>query len=325
MVYHGPMQQTYKDLQNSTHTGGRVYDLQTNEEEDDYSRLVELITLLNHDPDSTFEASIGKLLDTGVFLRALALDVATGNWDNYSYNRNNFFMYDDPVSKQFRFISYDTDNTFGVDWLGVDWGERDCKNWVNPALDLPMAQKLLSVPSFYKQYLGYLDTIARTVICPDSLYPRIDFLRALITGPAEADSFRTLDYGYSIGDFHSSYDAPIDSHTPYGLKPFIAIRSERILAQLPHASISQGPEADLIIRQGPVPAGDHITFRFREPVTGRTRPVISDMLGNEIGYRSDWTDGATSWTVETTTFPPGMYLVRFFTCQGRATTRFLKQ
>jgi len=52
--YLGGDQQTYKDLENSTVTGGRVYELQTNKSADDYTDLVELITALNNEPDSVF-------------------------------------------------------------------------------------------------------------------------------------------------------------------------------------------------------------------------------------------------------------------------------
>ncbi|MCB0314021.1 MAG: hypothetical protein KDH84_12290, partial [Calditrichaeota bacterium] len=47
-----------------------------------------------------------------------------------------------------------------------------------------------------------------------------------------ADSFRTLDYGYTIADFHNSYTQPLGGHVTYGLKPYIDVRGASALGQL---------------------------------------------------------------------------------------------
>ena len=73
LVYHGPDQQVYKDLQNYTVTGGRVYDLQTNKSTDDYTRLVKLITALNQVTGPGSAEEIGRILKVDRFLKALAL------------------------------------------------------------------------------------------------------------------------------------------------------------------------------------------------------------------------------------------------------------
>jgi len=260
LVYHGPDPQTYKNLQNGTATGGRVYELQTNKTEDDYTRLVELITILNQQPGGTFASDISESINVDHFLKALALDVATGNWDDYSYNKNNYYLYENPSDSKYDFITYDPDNTFGVDWFGVDWGTRDCRDWINKSMSLPLAQKLLAVPVFFDKYKLFLDTIANTVINPDSVFSHIDAMKQLIQQAAIADTYRTLDYGYTIADFNNSFTQAIDSHTPYGLKPFLVKRKQTILAQLHLSGISGDEVANRKLTVFPNPAGETIVI-----------------------------------------------------------------
>ena len=84
---------------------------------------------------------------------------------------------------------------------------------------LPLAQKLLAIPAFFNTYKLFLDTIANTVISPDSIFPRIDAMKLLIQQAAEADTYRTLDYGYTVADFNNAFTSFNKAHVKYGLKP----------------------------------------------------------------------------------------------------------
>ncbi len=279
LVYLGNDPQTYKDLENSTVTGGRVYELQTNKSADDYTRLVQLITTLDRTVDSEFAANIDTIVNTGHFLKALALDVAMGNWDNYSFNKNNFYLYDNPSDKRFDFITYDPDNNCGIDWFGIDWGNRDCRDWINRSMDLPLAQKLLAVPDFFIRYKQFLDTIANTIIHPDSIFPRIDALKQQIQQAAEADTYRTLDYGYSIADFNNSYNQALGAHVKYGLKPFFTTRKESISRQLHPEGLDDGGRELPGLTIYPNPAREEITIKSPEPGLHMLQYRIVDVFG----------------------------------------------
>jgi spore coat protein CotH len=60
------------------------------------------------------------------------------NWDNYGYDKNNYYLYHDAFTNQFRYVAYDCDNTFGIDWLGKDWVIRNVYNWENQDEDRPL-------------------------------------------------------------------------------------------------------------------------------------------------------------------------------------------
>jgi len=322
MVYHGSDPQTYKDLENSTVTGGRVYELQTNKSADDYSRLVRLITTLNMPANESFAQEIQKILNVDHFLKALALDVATGNWDDYGYNKNNYYLYDNPADSLFDFITYDPDNTFGVDWFGIDWGTRDCRNWINRTIQLPMAQKVLTIPSFFNRYKQYLDTMANTVIHPDTVFPRIDAMKQLIQTAAEMDHYRTLDYGYTISDFHNSYTQSVDDHTPYGLKPFFGVRMQNILTQLHPDGISENTRALHGLMLYPNPAGQKMNIIYNMKPSNEVTVCIYTIYGKCVSL---FTALSPPSVLETETLSPGIYFLQISNSETVYQAEFVKK
>ena len=135
LAWLGTSQQKYKDVINPSPERERAYDLKTNEDLDDYSRFVTLIDIINNRKnDGSFPQDIEAIFNVNGYLKALAAEVLIGHWDNYYYNKNNYFIYDHPTTKKFVYIPYDMDNTFGVQW-GVgninkrpihQWGQRQC-------------------------------------------------------------------------------------------------------------------------------------------------------------------------------------------------------
>lgn len=282
LVYLGQDQSLYKNIWSGTVTGGRAYDLQTNETADDYSGLVQLISTLNIQDDQEFIQQIDNILDIESTLKAFAFDVISGNWDDYMYNKNNYFLYQSQTSGKFTFITYDTDNTFGIDWVDRDWATRECSDWVRHGEARPLANRLLSIPEYMNHYVAYLDTITR-LYCNESLiFPHIDSLMSLITEAAIADTMRTKDFGYTIEDFLNSTTQTIDDHSPYGIKPFISTRNQNTLDQI------------LIYSYEPMQTTDLTIKIFPNPTAGRIC-VESDnnMNTDKIEIRS--IDGKTIW------------------------------
>ncbi|MCC7467137.1 MAG: CotH kinase family protein [Saprospiraceae bacterium] len=314
LVYLGADQSIYKAIMNNPEE--RAYELQTNEAEDDYSRLVALITALNKPVDASFAQEISQILDVSSVLKAFAVDVASGNWDDYFYNKNNYYLYDDPSSGRFEFITYDTDNTFGVDWLGKDWAKRNLSAWL-PNEPRPLATKLLAVPAFRQEYLRYLDTLSRFLVHPDTIFPRIDALEALITPAAEADPFRTLDYGYTIADFHNGFDQTIDNHTPYGIKPFLATRYEYTRNQL--AGVLPANEAvfpEISVRLYPNPASEFLRLEWDDQEINGDHLV--EIYGNTGSLMARFIlPGTTrSYNIRLESYPAGFYYLKLHAAIG---------
>ena len=256
MDYLGSDPQTYKNISSGATSGGRAYDLQTNETFDDYTDLVTLITAL-YSPQSMFQVNVEPLLIYQNMLKALAIDVATGNWDDYAYNKNNYFLYINPNTHKCDFITYDADNTFGIDWLNIDWTTRDLAHWANtsPGEKRPLAVKLLQVPGYFGLYTHYLDSLTNTILLPANIFPYIDSIHDLVRPAAIDDTYRTMDYGYTINDFDLGFTGTVDNHSPYGIKPFLEKRrnyTNNQLMDIPEYNTT----ASSSISAFPLPAND---------------------------------------------------------------------
>lgn len=223
---------------NGTNTGAYdTYEQQTHEQKNMKDELVMLTDVLNNTPIADLPCAIEPIFDVNQFLKIYALDISCGHWDNYGANQNNFYLYHDRISGQFKFLSYDCDNVIGVDWLGIDWADRDVYNWNFDGR--PLVERLLAVDAYYERFSYYLQEIASYYMLPDYWFPKIDAMRDLIAPSAFDDVFRTLDYGYSYADFLDAFDTDdIDGHTPYGIKNFITLRNTNTLNQVELFDIS---------------------------------------------------------------------------------------
>lgn len=316
LAYLGENQATYKAIMNNPES--RAYDLTTNETADDYTHLVDLIRTLNQPVDADYPAAIGAILNVESVLKAFALDVATDNWDDYFVNKNNYFLYDNPITGRFDFITFDTDNTFGVDWISSDWTKRNCLHWHTTFEPRPLATKLLAVPAFFNQYVHYLDSITRYIVHPDSIFDRIDHLHQLITPAAHADLFRTLDWGYTVSDFHNGFTQTIDGHTPYGIKPFLAIRHDSTLRQIAHlvSHTSAPSQQEMEVAIFPNPATEWVLL---QPPADSPNEILFGLLQDCYGQtlqQWQWPAGST-YTLSLLNLPTGMYQIQLYNSNQR--------
>jgi len=224
------------DLYKLTSGNRRVYDLKTNKDADDYQDLARFITILNLTKDSLFAEAIEPVFNVNGFLKSLAVDVVTGSWDDYWFLKNNYYLYHNTETGKFEYIPYDFDNTFGIWWdgisPGIDWGNRNIYNWGYPSEQRPLVTRILNVQEFRDRFSFYLNRTLQKIFNPDSLNPKIDFIHTMISMAAELDSFRTLDYGFTINDFHRSYTNPLGGRRTIDIKPYINTRNTTAAAQL---------------------------------------------------------------------------------------------
>lgn len=227
------------DLYKMNSGSRRVYDLKTNKSYDDYSDLAHFIDVLNNTPLSELECELEKIFNLDDYLKIMALDVITGDWDGYIYNKNNFYLYHNTESGRFEYVPYDLDNTFGIDWFGIDWGYRNIYNWKpNPPENRPLYSRLLQVQRIKDRYSFYMKKLLDSLSNQDSLFSHIDDIRSMISGSVIDDPYHSLDYGYDYADFLSSYSNALGAHVVYGLKPFITTRVASALQQLALNDIS---------------------------------------------------------------------------------------
>jgi hypothetical protein len=222
LVYKGGLGDNYK-YKKDANSSDRVYELKNNEQLDDYTDLANLVETLTQTPQNQLECAIEQKFSVDVLLKAYALDIMSGNWDNYAFNKNNFYLFHQPVEDKTYFISYDTDNTFGVNWInGEDWTSRNIDSWYSQNEARPLITKLLAIPDYNNRFHFYLKECATVLLDSSKIYPLIRTWRDSLAPFAQRDSFRTLDYGYTFQDYLAAFTTNnLDGHTPYGIIPFL--------------------------------------------------------------------------------------------------------
>ena len=109
-------------------TDGRLYDggfcteirkeMELDYGPDDKSqKLGDLVAALaDTTPDRQLQR-VRDLVDTDAYLRYLALENILTHWDGYSFNRNNYRLYENPASSRFHFLLHGMDQTLThTDW-----------------------------------------------------------------------------------------------------------------------------------------------------------------------------------------------------------------
>jgi len=223
---------TNPDLYKFEENGRRTYELKTNENIDDYSDLAHFIDVLNNTPINEFPCEIEKVFNVFDYLKVMASDVSTANWDGYIFNKNNFYLYHNTASGQFEYIPYDLDNTFGIDWFGIDWSTRNVYSWEQSQENRPLFERILQVQRYRDIYSYYLNLIADSLAKPASFFPLIEDIKDKIYPSVANDPYYPQDYGYSTTDFLNSYTQALGAHVPVGLEPFIAQRRQSTLNQI---------------------------------------------------------------------------------------------
>ncbi len=229
LAWLGSSEQSYKDVINPSPERERAYDLKTNEDEDDYSRLVSLIDLINNrQNESSFSQEIEAIFNVDGYLKALAAEVLIGHWDNYYYNKNNYFIYDHPNTGKFTYIPYDMDNTYGVQWGVNDINKRNIHNWGNSNVNAPLTESILAQSAYKKQFEGYIFQAIETFYNEKHMFPLVDSLYQKLENAISLDpQYRgelPSTYGYTVNDWKNSIDKGLGDHNTYGIKPFIAER-----------------------------------------------------------------------------------------------------
>ena len=229
LAYKGSDPNLYK----ATFSGRPAYELQNNEAENDYADLAHFIDVLNNTPLANLPCELEKVLNVDGCIRSLAFDVLSGNWDGPAFNKNNFYLYHNTAGGRFELIPYDLDNTLGIDWLNMNWTNRNIYAWAPATETRPIYSRLLAVPDYKDRFSYYIKSFAATLFSDAFAFPYIDSLKNRIAPSAAADLFRTLDYGFTFYDFNKSYTQALPFfHTPTGLKPYFVLRRESALQQL---------------------------------------------------------------------------------------------
>ncbi|MBN1647165.1 MAG: CotH kinase family protein [Spirochaetales bacterium] len=153
-----------------------TYDLKTNEDKADHSRLLDFIGNLDVLRGKELKKYLDAHFDVDRFLRYQAMNVLLGKWDDYWAMGNNYYLYFDPAGR-IGFFPNDYDMCLGGGFMLFDpaeigiyeWGNR-CRQFlrlVAPSIPeklldwygtytSPLTERIFSVDEYRALYEGYL-------------------------------------------------------------------------------------------------------------------------------------------------------------------------
>jgi len=249
LKYLGGTPAPYKAVMNSSTTP--AYELTTNEAVDDFSRFVHLVDVLNNTPSAVLPDSLEQYLSVYRILQYFAMNTLVGSWDDYRSLMNNYYLYHIPSEDKFTLIPYDYDNTFGIDWFGINWANANPYTFPKVSSGArPLAENILANAQYRDLFTHFIRFYADKVFQLPLWESRIDRIKDSITTAAQQDTYRTLDWGFTVSDFNNSYSALSYSnqHVKFGLKQFVNARITSLPAQL---SMQNAPPIAYLLEVSP--------------------------------------------------------------------------
>jgi hypothetical protein len=158
-----------------TPDGVERFQIETNESDNDRSDLRAVVGALQAD-DSRVIEELSKVVDLDQFRTFWALETLTGNWDTYSGNTNNFYLYHDPESDRFVFLPWGTDTAFTGGSV-VDSFNQTLTVYATGAL----ANRLYNLPDERARFRGLLSELHDTLWDVPALTARLTQLAELST------------------------------------------------------------------------------------------------------------------------------------------------
>lgn len=249
-----------------------------------HADLAAFLNILHNTPADQFPAEIRKIFEVDDFLKRLAFDALCGNWDDYWLNQNNYYLWRSAATGQWSYLPYDMDNTFGIDFLGLDWATRDVLAWGRSGR--PLAEKILAVPEWNRRYQFYLRQIMDRVFRGDITDPYWRRIRQVLAGPVPASTFTNAVEAdrsrwasslplYTYANYTNSLTEAAGDYVKYGIQTFLDARRTSALAQLgPVQNVAPILQKSKVAPTLPAP-GDTITLTIQVEDDGTSLPDVS--------------------------------------------------
>ncbi|HUT13745.1 MAG TPA: lamin tail domain-containing protein, partial [Thermoguttaceae bacterium] len=240
------------------------YRKQTNESEDDWSDVFELIDKLNNPniSDDEFVAEVGRVIDVEQWMRYLATDALLGNREGglYEGEGDDFAMYRGVTDPRFRLLPHDLDTLLGQ---GDHNSEPHRNIWDYDGARVGGLHRLLNHPETVGIYLRQYMDLIETVFAPENFNPLIDRVLAGVTSQATINA----------------------------MKNFVVARNAGVLAQFQQEFTVQ---SDLPVLNGYPRTNGPNTSLHGTAHAAYTRSVLVN------GEPADWDPRAGQWEITTT-------------------------
>ncbi len=299
-----------------------VYEIKTNEDENNREQLENFITFLTTSSDTEFETNISSYINIDSYITQLAIEILTGHWDGYSYNKNNFYLYYNTDKNWFEYIPYDTDNTLGIDWVDRDWSTRNIYDWSKHGdTGRPLTSRLMDSEKYIVQFSKAIDELLKTNFTTTHQMSIANSYKSLISNAIYTDTYYPQDFGYSTQNFEDSYTKNNTvGHTKYGIEPFIAKRAQYANDQLDKSHLAIGDlDFNNSFKIYPIPANGRTTVEYLISEKGNVKIEILDLQGRVVKHeylKRQKKGRHTMYVTIDKSIKKGAYIIRVSSVEG---------
>ncbi len=161
------------------------YELKTNEEENDWTDLIDFTYVLNNTPAADFPDTMSEYMDVNSALALLAVESLACNLDSYIGRCANYYMYHRELDDRFVFANWDLNESWGIfDFWNMSTTQKQQLSpyWTSPSYgeERPLAEELWAIPAYDDVYVGHLQRLMAGAADPDVLVDRMEELRDVI-------------------------------------------------------------------------------------------------------------------------------------------------
>ncbi len=286
-----------------------VFESELNEQSDTRAELDRFVEVLNGTSSTNFKSEIEKVFLVDRYLRQLAVEMLTGHWDGYSYNKNNFYLFYNGETKLFEFFPYDADNTWGIDWVGRDWAQRNLNTWYATGDPRPLTTRILGVPEYKQLFLFYCKELLENYFNESYLNPILDAYKTLLNDAIATDPYFEKAFGFTHTDFLNSFDLGMDNnHVDYGLREYLQVRTASAIQQVP-ALVTAVEEPLNTVRLYPNPSSEPRLFLSCSDTQQKSLQVYSS-LGVAIPVQVAKTEERLEISFQEK-ITPGIYFIQY--------------
>ncbi|MBN1307131.1 MAG: CotH kinase family protein [Chitinispirillaceae bacterium] len=225
LTYKGPNQSTYEAL----------YELKTNESDDNWENFVNMLYKLNNSTAEKFASDMKTCLDLDNCINHLAWTIVLSHFDSYTGSGRNYYMYDDPKSGRFFIIPWDLNLSFGQYSNG--WNMITNSAVVIENLkDRPLNQRILENDSLKAVYLERLTDMIAGPASAESIAAEADRLKGIIDSVVKVEPEISKFYTYEqfATNIDSNLEIPsgLTNTIILGIKSFPVQRNPELMQQI---------------------------------------------------------------------------------------------
>ncbi|KAG0175369.1 hypothetical protein DFQ28_000956 [Apophysomyces sp. BC1034] len=167
-------------------------------------RLIEFMEFVNNpglDEEEDLEEAWNKRLDVDLFLKNMAFEVLMGHVDGYLGQAHNYFLYHEPKTEQFLWMTADLDQTMGNSMVPLRndsspdiLAQLDRFDLLSPNRHRPLVKAVLAVPTFRERFTRILEEIHQALyvrpVLLEHMYSLATFIREDVLWDATVRKYR---------------------------------------------------------------------------------------------------------------------------------------